>query len=143
MIWSVAIAKQQVKFVLYDKILNKRAAFYSDESEVPTDFYKRRYEVRSEDDPFEPGDIVAFKPIGRWNEWTEEERNEFLIVIVVGTDFRQMEEGMVEPLYGVKKRRMNLPLDIAEQGKVIPITRCFDKLKNRNIMDSDKLRKME
>lgn len=143
MIWSVAIAKHQVKFVMYDKILNKRAAFYSDESEVPTEFFKIRYEVRSEDDPFEPGDIVAFKTIGRENEWTEEERNEFSFVILVGTGLRQMEEGMIEPLYGSKKRRMNLPLDVIEQGKAIPVTKCFDKLKNRNIMDSDKLRKME
>lgn len=143
MIWTVAIAKHQVKFYLYDKILNKRAAFYADESEVPPDFFKIRYELRSEDDPFELGDIVAFKTIGRENEWTEAERNEFSIVILVGTGLRQMEEGIVEPLYGSKKRRMSLPLDAIEEGKAIPVTKCFDKLKNRNIMDSDKLRKME
>lgn len=148
MIWTVAISKRKSRFHLIDKDTNKIVATYEDEKGYNKTWFLQRefnekYRLDEMMEPFEPGDIVDFKTIGRENEWTEEERKEFLIVTLVGTDFRQMEEGMVEPLYGSKKRRMSLPLDAIGQGRVIPVTKCFDKLKNRNITDDDKLRKME
>jgi hypothetical protein len=154
MIWTVALAKRQPKYYLIDRNQNKTVETYFDEGQINTALFLQRefnekyhlHEV-TEWERKEPGDIVAFKTIMREPEWTDEERKEFLIVTLVGPDLRQMEEGLLEPLYDndkkiLKARRFNLPTEL-EENAPCHSTVCFDKLKHRRVELTDKLRKME
>lgn len=110
----------------------------------------------------QPGDIIAVRPIGEHNRWTETEKREFLIVIIDDFEFPQI-GGLLEPLWDpdsfpvipLKKRRFNIPLsDLEEMGvdlprmldrnevyspSIAPIKKIqvYDKLKKRKASKDD------
>ena len=123
MIWTVALSvKRQPKFYLIVQIQNKTISTFVDESEVPTDLYKRRYHVHKVtgwERRAEPGDIIDFKPIEQEHIWTPYERTAFLIVTVYGATLEQMQQGMVEPLWDLDSYMEYNPLSFDEMDAEI------------------------